>query len=214
MSEIKKLSNFINGNFVTPLKNKYIENINPHNGEVISLIPESTSEDMNNAVIAAKNALLSEEWHYNMISAKKRSLLLTKIANELENRLELFAQAESLDTGKPITRSRTIDIPRAIDNFRYFAQVGANYAADSHSSDLGGFNYTLRRPVGVVGLITPWNLPLYLLTWKIAPAIMMGNTIVAKPRYFISYIIYYVLYEIYINNININSNINYHFFKI
>lgn len=85
--------------------------------------------------------------------------------------------------GKPITRARNIDIPRAIENFRYFSQIGGNFGSDCNPSAAGGFNYTTRRPVGVVGLITPWNLPLYLLTWKVAPALMMGNVIVAKPRY-------------------------------
>lgn len=87
-----------------------------------------------------------------------------------------------LDLGKPLNLARTLDIPRAIDNFRYFADLGRTISSESHASDAGGFHYTHRRPVGVVGLITPWNLPLYLLSWKIAPALMMGNCIVAKPR--------------------------------
>ncbi len=86
-------------------------------------------------------------------------------------------------SGKPLSLARTLDIPRAIENFRYFADFGRTVGSESHASEAGGFHYTHRRPVGVVGLITPWNLPLYLLSWKIAPALMMGNCIVAKPRF-------------------------------
>ena len=178
----KNLQNYVNGAWVAPADGAYIKNENPYDGTTISMIPKSTAADVGKAVMAAKAALLQPDWDGAYISARKRSMWLSQIANGIEARLEEFAQAESLDTGKPITRCRTIDIPRAVENFRYFSQVGANFHADCNPSEAGGFNYTTRRPVGVVALITPWNLPLYLLTWKVAPALMMGNTIVAKPR--------------------------------
>lgn len=180
--EIPILANYINGKFQPPFYKDYIYNVNPTNGATIGMIPDSNTHDINQAVDAAKEALNNPNWNHNYISQKKRSEWLNRIADGLESRLEIFAQAESLDTGKPLARCRNIEIPRAIDNFRYFSQIGSNYASDCNPSEAGGFNYTCRRPVGVVGLITPWNLPLYLLSWKVAPALMMGNTIVAKPR--------------------------------
>lgn len=182
METTTKLSNYINGSFQAPKEGKYIDNINPADGTIVNLIPESTVSDVDEAVAAATAALKKPDWSHVYVSAKKRSEWLARIADGIQDRLEIFAQAESKDTGKPITRARNVDIPRAIENFRYFSQVGAHHGADCYEGEAGGLNYTTRRPVGVVGLITPWNLPLYLLTWKIAPALMMGNTIVAKPR--------------------------------
>jgi aminomuconate-semialdehyde/2-hydroxymuconate-6-semialdehyde dehydrogenase len=147
-----------------------------------------------------QNALSHPEWHHTMVTARKRSDWLRKIADAIEARLDEFAAAESLDTGKPTAFARTVDIPRSIENFRYFSDFARHFPSECHPSEAGGFNYTSRKPVGtmtcsllgacfhdnvtagVVGLITPWNLPLYLLTWKVAPALMMGNTIVCKPR--------------------------------
>jgi aminomuconate-semialdehyde/2-hydroxymuconate-6-semialdehyde dehydrogenase len=179
---ILRLPNYIDGVFRPPCEAKYIENINPTDGSVVSYVPDSNGQDVDMAVSAAKRALASPEWNVNYVTVKKRSEWLKKLADGIEARLEQFAQAESRDTGKPLPLARSLDIPRAIDNLRYFAEFARHYGSESFPSEAGGFHYTTRRPVGVVGLITPWNLPLYLLTWKVAPALMMGNTIVAKPR--------------------------------
>jgi aminomuconate-semialdehyde/2-hydroxymuconate-6-semialdehyde dehydrogenase len=179
---VLRLPNYIDGAFRPPFEAKYIENINPTDGSVVSYVPDSNSQDVDMAVSAAKRALASPEWNFNYVGLKKRSEWLKKLADGIEARLEQFAQAESRDTGKPLPLARSLDIPRAIDNLRYFAEFARHYGSESFPSEAGGFHYTSRRPVGVVGLITPWNLPLYLLTWKVAPALMMGNSIVAKPR--------------------------------
>jgi acyl-CoA reductase-like NAD-dependent aldehyde dehydrogenase len=131
-----KLTNHINGVNVTPSEDKYVDNVNPVNGSVISLIPDSGVEDVNQAVRAAKGALQHPEWNHNYVTARKRSDWLRKIADAIESRLEEFAAAESLDTGKPITLARTMDIPRSVENFRYFADFGRHLPADCHSSGL------------------------------------------------------------------------------
>mgnify|MGYP003386584221 CR=1 FL=1 len=123
--------------------------------------------------------VFNRDWNYLL---KQRVWILVCECIGIFSLLILNCSHISFFIGKPLARCRNIEIPRAIDNFRYFAQIGANHASDCNPSEAGGFNYTWRRPVGVVGLITPWNLPLYLLTWKVAPALMMGNSIVAKPR--------------------------------
>ena len=144
---------------------------------MISLIPRSQQEDVTAAILAA-NAGFRGEW--SGWSYQERANLLDRIADEIEGRLEEFALAESKDNGKPLHLARTIDIPRAISNFRFFAGAARHDETGCHMMP-DALNYTLRKPLGVVSLITPWNLPLYLLSWKVAPALAMGNTIVAKP---------------------------------
>ncbi|MGC6284087.1 MAG: aldehyde dehydrogenase [Polaribacter sp.] len=173
-----KIQNYINGAFVDPISNEWIENIEPAFGEVYGQIPNSNSEDVQSAVDTAENAFLN----WSNSSLETRSGILLKISELLINRLEEFAAAESKDNGKPISLSRSIDIPRAASNFRFFANAITQFASESHESQgLDAVNFTLRQPIGVVGCISPWNLPLYLFTWKIAPALAAGNCVVAKP---------------------------------
>ena len=173
MSEIW---NFINGEFVAPSSGKYIDDINPATGEILGKIANSQSEDVQNAVDAASVALKS----WSSLSMEQRIDWLNKIADALESNKELIAETESRDTGKPISLARRVDASRSISNFRFFAKFASEQKPMEFKMD-DAVNYVHRKPIGVVGLITPWNLPLYLLTWKIAPALVMGNTIVAKP---------------------------------
>ena len=151
--------------------------INPATGAQIGVIPASTSEDVDRAVEAARQAL-NGVW--GTWDVARRADLCDRVADAIEARAEEFAVLESMDTGKPVTLAQSVDIPRAVANFRFFAGAVRHQSSDLH--DMGdALNYTLRRPVGVVGLITPWNLPLYLLSWKVAPALATGNAIIAKP---------------------------------
>ena len=171
------LQNYINGQWGSAKSGETIENRNPATGTVSALIPRSQAASAEEAILAAQSASLGEwaDW-----SAKERADLLDKIAAAIEARLEEFAMAESEDNGKPLHLARKIDIPRAIANFRFFAGAIRHDETGCHMMS-DALNYTLRKPLGVVSLITPWNLPLYLLTWKVAPALAMGNTVVAKP---------------------------------
>lgn len=173
-----KIKNYINGSNILPLSNKWIDNYNPSNGEVYGKIPNSDKKDVGLAIAAAKKAF--KTWSKTDIN--ERSKILSKIADLLEDNLDKFAKAESKDNGKPLSLAKMIDIPRAADNFRFFAHAITQFGSESYES-LGkeAINYTLRHPIGVVGCISPWNLPLYLFTWKIAPAIATGNCVVAKP---------------------------------
>lgn len=174
---MEKIFNYINGNFVSAISEEWIDNYEPATGQVYSQLPRSKAEDIQMAYEAARNAFV----YWSQLSTEDRSNYLLKIADKIEKRLEEFAQAESKDTGKPIQLAKTVDIPRAISNFRFFAT--AILHAHDEAYDMGkiGFNYVKRKPLGVAGLIAPWNLPLYLLTWKIAPALAVGNTAIAKP---------------------------------
>src|SRR5690606_3323097 len=118
---------------------------------------------------------------WSKTSLEDRFLIMNRIAEGIERRMELLAMAESIDNGKPVSLARKMDIPRAAANFRFFATAAMQFASESHEMPGTAINYTLRQPIGVVGCISPWNLPLYLFTWKIAPAIATGNTVVAKP---------------------------------
>ncbi|KAK3578193.1 hypothetical protein CHS0354_015244 [Potamilus streckersoni] len=176
MSGCLVIQNFINGKFV-PSK-QFIDSYNPATGKVWAKIPDSDATDVDIAVTAADDAFPG--WSATPI--QQRSKILLKIADLLESRLDEFAVLESRDQGKPLSLSRTVDIPRAIYNFRFFAtSVLHDLNRSSILDAVDAVNYTVRHPVGVAGLISPWNLPLYLLTFKIAPAIAMGNTVVAKP---------------------------------
>ncbi len=175
MSE--QIQNFIGGQFVAPLTGKYLDNIEPATGQVYSQVPDSDASDVAAAVAAAEKAFPA----WSRTPAADRSRILLRIADLIERDLEKLALAESVDTGKPVTLARNLDIPRAASNFRFFATAILHTENEAHVTDGIAFNYTLRQPRGICGLISPWNLPLYLLTWKIAPAIACGNTAVAKP---------------------------------
>ncbi len=175
---MNKIQNYINGKFVNATINGWLDNYCPANGEVYGQIPNSTKEDIENAVKAAKTAFPS----WSQTTLEKRSRILIKISELLEANLDRFAEAESKDNGKPISLAKTIDIPRAASNFRFFGNAITQFASESHESiGHNAINYTLRKPIGVVGCISPWNLPLYLFTWKIAPALAAGNCVIAKP---------------------------------
>ena len=173
-----KIQNYINGHFHSPIQNEWLDNYCPANGDVYGQLPNSSKEDVENAYIAAKSAF--SEW--SQTTLEERSRILLKISELIEANLERFAEAESQDNGKPISLAKEVDIPRAANNFRFFGNAITQFASESHES-IGqqAINYTLRQPIGVVGCISPWNLPLYLFTWKIAPAIAAGNCVVAKP---------------------------------
>ncbi len=172
-----EIQNYINGAFVAPLSGKTMENINPATGKVYGTIPRSDERDVAAAVTAAKEAFPS----WSELSAGERSSWLLKVANRIEERMEELALAESTDNGKPLKLARSVDIPRARDNFKFYATAILHDAYETHDMGIDGFNYTLRQPIGVAGCISPWNLPLYLFSWKIAPALAAGNTVVAKP---------------------------------
>jgi aminomuconate-semialdehyde/2-hydroxymuconate-6-semialdehyde dehydrogenase len=176
-SEFIRIHNFINGQFVEPVGGKYIDNIEPATGKPYSQVADSDAKDVDLAVAAAEKAFPS----WSRKTATERSTILLRIADLIERDLEKFARAESIDTGKPLSLARGLDIPRAVANFRFFATAILHTENEAHVTDGVAFNYTLRQPRGIVGLISPWNLPLYLLSWKIAPAIAVGNTAVAKP---------------------------------
>ena len=172
------LKNYINGIYCDALSGKWIDNYNPSDGSVYAKIPDSSKQDVANAYTAAQNAFGS--WSTTTIDTRSRILL--KIADLIEKNLTVLAQAESKDNGKPLSLATAVDIPRASANFRFFGNGITQFASKAHQSvGLNTMNYTLRQPIGVVGCISPWNLPLYLFTWKIAPALAAGNCVVAKP---------------------------------
>jgi len=176
-TELPQIRNFIDGRFVEPGSGRHLDNIEPATGKAYSQVPDSDARDVDLAVAAAETAF--HEWSKKPVA--ERSNFLLRIAALIERDLEKFARAESIDTGKPISLARSLDIPRAVANFRFFATAVLHTESEAHVTDNVAFNYTLRQPRGVAGLISPWNLPLYLLSWKIAPAIAVGNTAVAKP---------------------------------
>jgi aminomuconate-semialdehyde/2-hydroxymuconate-6-semialdehyde dehydrogenase len=177
LAQPNKIQNFIDGKFVEPVSGRYLDNIEPATGKPYSQVADSDARDVDPAVAAAEKAFV--EW--SGTSVANRSRILLRIADFIERDLEKLARAESIDTGKPISLARTLDIPRAASNFRFFATAILHTESEAHITDNVAFNYTLRQPRGIVGLISPWNLPLYLLSWKIAPAIAVGNTAIAKP---------------------------------
>uniref|UniRef100_A0A8B9KYT8 Aldehyde dehydrogenase 8 family, member A1 n=1 Tax=Astyanax mexicanus TaxID=7994 RepID=A0A8B9KYT8_ASTMX len=170
------LQNYIGGKFVPC--SKHLDSYDPSVGQVYCRVPDSGAQEVEAAVKAAKEAFPG----WSEKSPADRAKVMNKLADLMEARLEEFAQAESKDQGKTVTAARTLDIPRAVQNFRYFASSIQHHTTECSQLDhMGCISYTIRCPVGVAGLISPWNLPLYLLTWKIAPAVAMGNTVVAKP---------------------------------
>lgn len=180
------LKNYINGQLIAPIRGLYLDNINPATGKVFSQIPDSNQEDVQLAYEAARAAFPG----WSKTSVNERSAIMMRIADRIADRREELVQAESEDNGKPVGLARRMDIPRAEDNFRYFAHAITQFHNESYDMGEQGFNYTLRRPIGVAGLISPWNLPLYLFTWKVAPAIAAGNTAIAKPSEITPYTAY------------------------
>ncbi|MEX6626127.1 aldehyde dehydrogenase [Tenacibaculum salmonis] len=172
------IKNYINGEFINPIKNNWVDNYNPSIGEIYGQIPDSTNEDIELAYQSAKKAFPS----WSNTTLEERSVILSKISKLIKEKLSFLAEAESKDNGKPISLAKQIDIPRAASNFQFFANAITQFSSEAHESvGLNAMNFTLRQPIGVVGCISPWNLPLYLFTWKIAPAIAAGNCVVAKP---------------------------------
>lgn len=174
---MKYIKNYINGQLIAPVLDEHIENIDPSRGKVYSMIPDSNEQDVENAVIAAEEAFPA----WSNTPKDERAAIMIKIADIIESRLTEFSAAESLDNGKPVSLASHVDIPRAVSNLKFFATAIQHYASESHNMEGQGINYTLRKPIGIVGCISPWNLPLYLFTWKIAPAIAAGNCVIAKP---------------------------------
>jgi len=175
---MQKIVNYIDGKYVEPASGDWIDNYNPSNGEVYAKIANSNAKDITNAYEAANKAFPL----WSNTSIQERSRILLDIAALIEDNLDLLAEAEAKDNGKPLKLAKLVDIPRASSNFRFFAHAITQFSSEAHESvGLNTMNYTLRQPIGVVGCISPWNLPLYLFTWKIAPAIAAGNTVVAKP---------------------------------
>lgn len=173
-----EIKNYINGVFLAPIADRWIDNYCPATGAIYGRIPNSCKEDVETAYAAAKSAFPS----WSQTTLEDRSRILIKISELLEDNLQRFAAAESKDNGKPMSLAKAVDIPRAASNFRFFGNAITQFASESHeSAGQQAINFTLRQPIGVVGCISPWNLPLYLFTWKIAPAIAAGNCVVAKP---------------------------------
>lgn len=171
------LENYIGGNFIGPLSGQFIDNFNPATGVLYGQIPNSNDKDVDAAVKAAAKAFPA----WSATTAEKRFSILNRIAELIDEHHEQLALAETNDNGKPLWLSKEVDIPRASSNFRFFATALMHFAAESHSMEGRAVNYTIRQPIGIVGCISPWNLPLYLFTWKIAPALAAGNCVIAKP---------------------------------
>lgn len=170
------LQNYINGSLCNPIENNWLDNIEPATGKVYSRLPDSSQYDIDIAIEAAKSA----QYSWANMSVEDRSAIMMKIADGIRNRFDEFAAAESKDQGKPLWLSKAMDISRAIQNIEFFATEILHFASESHHTSQT-INYTLRSPIGIVGCISPWNLPLYLFTWKIAPALATGNCVIAKP---------------------------------
>ena len=172
-----KIQNYINGKLVEPIGKSYLDNINPATGEVYSYIPDSDQRDVEDAVDAAAAAF--PKW--SIMPVAERSAILLKIAALIDKAVNELALAESIDQGKPLWLAKTMDIPRAAANFHFYATGAIHLSTEAHATENTAINYTLRQPVGIAGCISPWNLPLYLFTWKIAPALASGNCVIAKP---------------------------------
>lgn len=171
-----RLRHFIAGESCDPAVDRWLDVFDPATGRAFAEVANGNAADVDAAVEAAQAAFPA----WSSLPNSERSRWLEKLADALEARLEDFAHAESRDAGKPIKLAREVEIPRAISNLRFFAHAATQFASESHHGQ-AGLNYTLRQPLGVVATISPWNLPLYLFTWKIAPALAAGNTVVAKP---------------------------------
>lgn len=173
---MQQIQNFINGTLVAPVNGQYLDNYNPATGKVYSQIPDSDAADVDQAYLAAAAAFST----WKLTSLEERFKILNKIAELIDENNEALALAESIDQGKPVWLAKN-EITRAGQNFRFFATAAMQFASESHHMEGHAINYTLRQSIGVVGCISPWNLPLYLFTWKIAPALATGNCVIAKP---------------------------------
>jgi aminomuconate-semialdehyde/2-hydroxymuconate-6-semialdehyde dehydrogenase len=175
-----KLSNFVGGQFVSG--GREFDDINPADGSVIARVAEAGPEVVDAAVTAARKALQGEWGNYGV---RQRAALLYKVADGIDARFDEFVRAESADTGKPLALASRLDVPRAAANFRVFADIIKTASLEAFETETPdgkhALNYAVRKPIGVVGIITPWNLPILLLTWKLAPALACGNTVVVKP---------------------------------
>ncbi|MDZ4716595.1 MAG: aldehyde dehydrogenase [Cytophagales bacterium] len=174
---MEKLQNYIGGQLVKPISDSYLENINPAEGKAYSLLPDSDGQDVDRAVQAALTAF--DGW--SALLPEKRFTVLNRLADLIDRDSDALALAESVDQGKPVKLAKAMDIYRAGANIRFYATAAMHFSSEAHVSGLEAVNYTTRSPVGVAGCISPWNLPLYLFTWKIAPALAAGCTVVAKP---------------------------------
>lgn len=174
---MKAILNYINGALVAPASERYLDNIDPSTGECYGTIPASNSQDVDAAVHAAEAAFLG----WSQTPAAERSRILVRLADLIRDNQKSLALAECIDNGKPRSLAEQMDIPRAEDNIRFFATAILHWSSEAHIMENRAVNYTNRKPIGVVVCISPWNLPLYLFTWKIAPALAVGNCVVAKP---------------------------------
>jgi aminomuconate-semialdehyde/2-hydroxymuconate-6-semialdehyde dehydrogenase len=177
MTQPLQLANLINGRLQPPLDGRYLDVFEPATGQVLARCPDSTSADVDAAVTAARRAAAG----WAATPAEERARLLNRLADLVEQDLEALARLESRDAGKTVKLARALDIPRAVANLRFFAAAITQWPSEAHPMEDRAINYTLRQPLGVVACISPWNLPLYLFTWKIAPALAAGNAVVAKP---------------------------------
>jgi len=183
---MEKLQNFINGEYCDPIGGDYIDNYEPATGTVYSLIPNSDDRDVELAVKAAEEAFPI----WSNMSVEERSAIMVRLSEGIKDRMDEFVAAESRDNGKPLSLAAHVDIPRAVSNFHFFATGIIHFASESHYMEGVGVNYTMRKPIGIVGCISPWNLPLYLFSWKIAPALAAGNCVIAKPSEITPYTAY------------------------
>jgi aminomuconate-semialdehyde/2-hydroxymuconate-6-semialdehyde dehydrogenase len=175
--ELSQIKNFIGGEFTPSISGKYLPNIAPAIGKVYSEVPDSDERDVAVAIESAKKAFPI----WKNLSFQDRAHYLRKIADKIDEKLEFFAKAECIDNGKPFKLASSVDIPRSSQNFRFFAEAMGQFSTEAYQYNQEALSFTLRNPLGVVACISPWNLPLYLLSWKIAPALVSGNTVVAKP---------------------------------
>jgi len=171
------IENYIGGELKTAVSGNYLDNVDPSVGRLYSHTPDSDERDVQMAVDAARSAFI--DW--SNASAESRHDVLVRISQLIEEDLDELALAESIDNGKPLSLAKAVDIPRAVSNFKFYATAAMHTANESHDMAGQAINYTLRQPLGVVGCISPWNLPLYLFSWKVAPALAAGCTVVAKP---------------------------------
>jgi aminomuconate-semialdehyde/2-hydroxymuconate-6-semialdehyde dehydrogenase len=174
---MQKISNYINGQLSSPQSGNYLDNYNPAEGKIYSQLPDSDRHDVNLASQAAQSAFAG----WSAMPIAQRASILQKIAGLIDRDIDKLALAESIDQGKPVKLAKAVDIPRASANMRFFATASMHFSSESHLMEGEAINYTTRTPIGVVGCISPWNLPLYLFTWKIAPALAAGCTVIAKP---------------------------------
>ncbi len=180
------VQNFINGQHVTSDSKEIIDIYEPATGQIYGQVKDSNADDIEHAITSANKA-----FHFwSQLTIAERSIYLNNIAEGIEKRLDEFAAFESRDTGKPVALARSLDIPRSISNFKFFAEHAKSFNFNSALNSKISQNIINRYPLGVVGCISPWNLPLYLFTWKIAPALITGNTVVAKPSEIAPYTAY------------------------